>query len=518
MTATASWFHVSVKTMSRSTGRSVVAAAAYRLGTNLHEQEVDQVHDYRRRSGVAVTFTCAPADAPEWAHDPERLWNAANAAEKRKNSTLAREIELALPAAVDAKAREDIARAVAQELVNRYGVVVSGAIHEPSRSGDQRNHHAHLLFTTRRMESEGLTTKTRVLDAKATGPQEVTYLRGFTCDLINAALEEAGSDERVDHRSFATRGIEQEPTEHLGPGGTALERRAEQSGRGLSDYEIVGGNQRFHELVDQLAALDAEIAAEQERLLDARFGPAEPDPPSPEPSPPSPLVEPHNSPPEQAGSGMGFAERTKRAFASFFGKRTDASVAIDPSAWETPGVSDDPLVVAEPTGDEVSVSLISLGSQWTSPEPSFSPARVISGAGEGALAAFFREPPIVIRTAHEAPAEVQQDADLSSEPAAPLAAMPEAAAILPDTFAAVHNEAISQAESDQAMIDKEDVTGGQFERAQTWWANMREHFVEWRDHLQERFYERVESIRGRWEAPEPKPEQRHPELPMGPEP
>ena len=48
---------MSVKTMSRSAGRSVVAAAAYRLGEQLHEAEVDQTHDYRRRSGVTVTRT-----------------------------------------------------------------------------------------------------------------------------------------------------------------------------------------------------------------------------------------------------------------------------------------------------------------------------------------------------------------------------------------------------------------------------------------------------------------------------
>ena len=224
MTAAGGWFHVSVKTMSRSAGRSVVAAAAYRLGEQLHEAEVDQTHDYRRRHGVAVTFTCAPSDAPDWAHDPERLWNAANAAEKRKNSTLAREVELALPASVSAEAREGIARAMAQGLVDRYGVAVSGAIHDPSREGSL-NHHAHILFTTRRMEPDGLGAKTRVLDAKATGPAEISYLREFANDLINAALTESGSSERVDHRSFSARGIEDEPTTHLGPAGAAKERR-----------------------------------------------------------------------------------------------------------------------------------------------------------------------------------------------------------------------------------------------------------------------------------------------------
>jgi hypothetical protein len=275
MAAVASWFHCSVKTVSRSAGRSVVAAAAYRLGERLHETEVDQTHDYTRRHGVATTFTLAPADAPSWARDPEQLWNAANAAEKRKNSTLAREVELALPASVSPRVRANIARAMAQELVDRYGVAVSVGIHAPSQVGDQRNHHVHLLFTTRRMEADGLGAKTRILDDRKSGPEEVTHLRAFACGLINDALADANSDERVDHRSFATRGIEDQPTVHLGPAGKAIERRDARSDRSALNDDITARNHQLDELVQELATLDASIAAEEERQLDARYGEAE---------------------------------------------------------------------------------------------------------------------------------------------------------------------------------------------------------------------------------------------------
>ena len=102
MTA-ASWYHCSVKPVSRSAGRSVVAAAAYRLGECLHDERYATVHDYTRRRGVECAFTVAPADAPEWAHNPEGLWNAAERAETRKNSTVAREVELALPSFLSAR-------------------------------------------------------------------------------------------------------------------------------------------------------------------------------------------------------------------------------------------------------------------------------------------------------------------------------------------------------------------------------------------------------------------------------
>ena len=259
----ASWYHLSVKRIGRSTGRSVVAAAAYRLGSRFEDQSAHVVHDYRRRSGVEATFTVAPPDAPAWAHDPERLWNAADRAETRSNSLLAREVELALPAAVGPETRQAVTEAFASELVNRYGVAVSAAIHLPDRQGDQGNHHAHILFTTRVMGADGLGAKTRVLDDRVTGPEEVAYLRSYAADLINDALAGSGSEERVDHRSFKARGIDQEPTQHLGPFATELERRGQESDIGNHNRDVAAENeqrQEFDQLAREAASLDEQIA------------------------------------------------------------------------------------------------------------------------------------------------------------------------------------------------------------------------------------------------------------------
>jgi hypothetical protein len=217
----ADWYHCSVKPVSRSAGRSVVAAAAYRLGECLHDELYATVHDYTRRRGVEATFTVAPKDAPQWAHDPEALWNAAEQRETRKNSTLAREVELALPSFLSPDDRQRIAQRFAEELVQRYRVAVSVAIHAPGGKGDNRNHHAHILFTTREMTPDGLADKTRVLDDKKTGPQEVKKLRELAADIINESLAAVNSDIRVDHRSFKERGIEQEPTTHLAARGSS---------------------------------------------------------------------------------------------------------------------------------------------------------------------------------------------------------------------------------------------------------------------------------------------------------
>jgi hypothetical protein len=265
------WYHCRVKPISRSAGRSVVACAAYRLGSRLHDRAVGEIHDYRRRSGIESVAAVAPDQAP-WARDAEALWNACERRETRRNATLAREIELALPAAVGREERSRIAECFARELTTRYGVAVSLAVHRPGR-GD-KNFHAHILFTTRRVGADGLGEKTRELDDRKTGPQEITYLREYAAELINASLQRHGLDERVDHRSLAARGIVREPTRHVGVTAAAMERRGHASERGGKNRETVARNARLAELVDELAALDAEIAAEQQRRLDGRYDPA----------------------------------------------------------------------------------------------------------------------------------------------------------------------------------------------------------------------------------------------------
>ena len=137
------------------------------------------MHDYTAKRGVEACFILAPADAPEWAQDRAALWNAAEARETRSNSVTAREWELALPSELSDAARIDIARAFAQQLVERYGVAADVAIHAPHREGDQRNHHAHILTTTRVLSAEGLTDKTRILDAASTGGPEIRACAGF---------------------------------------------------------------------------------------------------------------------------------------------------------------------------------------------------------------------------------------------------------------------------------------------------------------------------------------------------
>lgn len=238
-------YHLSVKTIKRSAGRSATAASAYRTASTIACEREGRVHDYTAKQGVRDSFIVAPSDAPSWAQDRSVLWNAAEARETRSNSVTAREWEVALPSEISDEARAEIVREFAQQLVDRYGVAADVAIHAPHREGDQRNHHAHIMTTTRKLESTGLTDKTRVLDAARTGGPEIEAMRGVWAELQNRALERAGEAERVDHRALDVQRAEalsqgdalkadeldRAPEVKLGPAANAIERRAQREAR-----------------------------------------------------------------------------------------------------------------------------------------------------------------------------------------------------------------------------------------------------------------------------------------------
>lgn len=216
-------FHCKAKAISRAAGRSAVGAAAYRAGERLVDERTGEIHDYTKKRGVLYKEVVVPEGSPQLRRSD--VWNMAEAAEKRKDAKIAREWELGLPIELNAAERRELARDFAKALVERYSVIVDIAIHAPGRGGDIRNHHAHLLTTTRSYGPEGLGEKTRVLDSPKTSGKEVDAVRELWERCCNLALSRAGSRVRADRRTLKARGIVRSPTRHLGPAATAMERR-----------------------------------------------------------------------------------------------------------------------------------------------------------------------------------------------------------------------------------------------------------------------------------------------------
>jgi hypothetical protein len=260
-------YHASLKAFSRAQGHTATGAAAYRARLCITDTRTGITHDYRRRSGVVSSSIVLPPGSPDWARDPAALWNAAEQAEARCNACVARELEVALPAELDDAGRSALADELAHLLVARFGVAVHLAVHAPTGAGDARNHHVHLLFSTRVVGAEGFGAKTRLLDDRKAGPQEVQRLRGDVAGVINRALSAAQIAARVDHRSLrvqagdaATRGdidavsqLTRAPQVHHGKAATALQRRGKPTDSARRNQQIRRDN----------AAIRREVAAHQ---------------------------------------------------------------------------------------------------------------------------------------------------------------------------------------------------------------------------------------------------------------
>ena len=273
-------YHASTKPISRSAGRSAVAAIAYRTACRLVDERTGQVHDYTRKGGVVSTEILLPDGGSA---ERNSLWNAAEAAEKRKDSRTAREWTIALPAELDAQQRQELAVGFAVELVTRYGVAVDLAIHLPDHEGDNRNHHAHLLTTTRQVSRDEsgalvmgekaqieLGERTRRERGMVRGADEITAIRKLWERTANQALERAGRAERIDARSLKAQGIDREATRHMGPTATEMERRGVQTDRGDMNRQAAANNQERAQLVAEVIDLQAQRQRQEEARKAAR--------------------------------------------------------------------------------------------------------------------------------------------------------------------------------------------------------------------------------------------------------
>jgi ATP-dependent exoDNAse (exonuclease V) alpha subunit len=168
------------------------------VAERIEDRRTGLVFDYAARGGVDHTEILVPDHAPDWVRDRSELWNRVEESETRKNSQVAREVRVALPAELTHAQRVELVRDFAQEQFVDRGMIADIALHAPGRDGDDRNHHAHILLTTREIGPEGFTTKNRDWN-------KVEVLEGWReawARDSNVALERAGIEDRVDHRTL----------------------------------------------------------------------------------------------------------------------------------------------------------------------------------------------------------------------------------------------------------------------------------------------------------------------------
>lgn len=239
-------YHLKASSIGRSKGRSACAAAAYQSADKIKDERTGITFDYTHKSRVRYSEIIAPAGSPTWTINRAELWNHAEQAEenstRRATATTAREFVIALPHELGCDDQLILTREFAQYIVTTYGVVVDFSIHEPSREGDNRNFHAHLMLTDRRITDAGFAGKLRELNIFNGGKMNIASIREQWAKIANRFLERARVLEFIDHRSYKSQCIDRVATIHLGVATTAMERRGVATERGDWNRTVLENN------------------------------------------------------------------------------------------------------------------------------------------------------------------------------------------------------------------------------------------------------------------------------------
>ena len=308
-------YHLEAKIVSRGTGRSAVAAAAYMSCSKILNDYDGVLHDFTRKRGFVWAQTFLPEHAPpEWA-DRSILWNAVEEAEKTKDSRLAREFVVALPIEMDKEQWIELLTEFVQNQFVRDGMCADAAIHDT----DGHNPHAHILLTVRPLnpdgtwqyktqkeyicvrgkEERGFTAEefkiaqaegwekqyqyrvgrkkvylppsragdyerlsktprsTRFgrqnpISARWNSDEQLVSWREAWADTVNHHLERMGETARIDHRSHVSRGLPELPTVHEGVTARTMERKGYTADRCELNRQIKADNAFLRELRRQM--------------------------------------------------------------------------------------------------------------------------------------------------------------------------------------------------------------------------------------------------------------------------
>lgn len=326
-------YHMESKIVSRGMGRSVVAASAYMSCSRLYNDYDGIQHDYTRKQGLIWQDVFLPPQAPQEWRDREQLWNAVEAAEKTKDSRLAREIIVALPVELEHDEQIALTSAYISQQFAADGMCADVAIHDT----DGHNPHAHILLTMRPLNEDGTWqyktekeylcmkdgeergfTAAEFKDAQLEGWEKQYLCRvgrkrvymtlsaaaehGYTrvdkhpkssrygrqnpitarwnsedqliswreawADMANRAIEQAGLEERIDHRSHVVRGIDEQPTIHEGVEAMHLEEKGFGSERRALNRQIRADNALLRELKEQIRQLSKAVQMDISLLAD----------------------------------------------------------------------------------------------------------------------------------------------------------------------------------------------------------------------------------------------------------
>ena len=256
-------YHLTAKTGSRSGGQSARAKADYIQREGKYARDMDEV--LHAESGHMPEFVERPAD----------YWDAADLYE-RANGRLFKEVEFALPVELTLDQQRELVDEFARHLTEGERLPYTLAIH----AGKGENPHCHLMISERKNDGierpadqwfkrynakqpeRGGAQKSESLKPK--GWLEQT--REAWADHANRALERAGHDARIDHRTLEAQGIERLPGIHLGPNVVEMEGRGIRTERADTALAIDTANGQIIDLQEYREVIEHERDRQSEEV------------------------------------------------------------------------------------------------------------------------------------------------------------------------------------------------------------------------------------------------------------
>ena len=286
-------FHCQIKIISRGKGKTATAAAAYRSGTKIVDDEFGKTHDYTRKGGVAFSEILLCVNAPSKYSDRQTLWNEVQKIEKQKNAQLCREVEVALPIEFSRNEQIEVVREYIKKNFTDKGMIADWSLHDKSDG----NPHAHILLTMRPLKTNGewgakrkdryaldengnkipiidvLTNKQKIgaggrkmwerISVPTTDWNDQTKAEEWRKSWADICNEHLKGQAHIDHRSYARQGKKQLPTIHEG----YVARKIARSGK---HSNIISYNQqvRQHNALEQANEQDIQTAENELKQLE----------------------------------------------------------------------------------------------------------------------------------------------------------------------------------------------------------------------------------------------------------
>lgn len=271
-------YHCCIKIGSRGKGQSAVAAAAYRSGAVLIDEQTGTVTDYSKKGGVVFSEIMLCKNAPMEYMDREILWNAVHSIEKASNAQLFREIEVSLPAELTFEEQKELIRKYVKENFVDSGMCADWSIHNKNDG----NPHCHIMLTVRGIGDNGewLPKSRKIYEYDAKGNKiklpsgnckcrkesvndwneryKVEEWRKAWADACNAYLDEK---DRIDHRSYERQGTDRIPMIHEGFEARKIEREGGISERCELNRKIRQANREREQINKEFHRLDDERKA-----------------------------------------------------------------------------------------------------------------------------------------------------------------------------------------------------------------------------------------------------------------